>query len=568
MSITLYDIKINNYNSLFNNIIINIHNNYLIDENNIDNYLELNNIYVSNTITYNNNDLTHYTILLNSIKNKLKNIRLNNVLNTYHNLNPYQLLIPHYKSNFIFNNYGKLILDNNKFKSYAELNNIIINHIKKDIITDLAKLYNNSNDIKTIKPNDITLIKYNIYTLINTGFNLTSFINTINSIIKSKGYCKFIILPYDLTTINLFIVDIPLKLKKVKHLNNIYTNYVNSIIINNNSSVSNNTNSILDKDSHQFINTTSSKNNTQHHETLELLDKKLTDNIIKVLYLIINELDYVLSSYNKFKTLTNDKHTILEHIIFNISYNFAKKYNLPILDKYTNKFNQPIESIIKNNKYIALYYLTNHNLNKYNKTILNNLIISNIGLYSITKPYSSLIIKNEIINYINNKLPNKKISNLIITDGTAGVGGDTFTFLKMGFKKVNSVEITKTHYTIIKHNMAILNKESDKHRLNLINNDYTKIYNTLEQDIIFIDSPWGGTEYKESGKTELYMFGTNLKFNDFIKFILKQNITLFIKSPINYDVEQLHTTLYDSKSTLNINTIEVKKISNYLLICI
>lgn len=291
-------------------------------------------------------------------------------------------------------------------------------------------------------------------------------------------------------------------------------------------------------------------------------DNLLTNYIKHKLAEIQKNIIYMLkrySSLSKYHMQNKDFYEIIEHLIFNSSFDYLKQNGLKkyINKNYMNQFNEKKEILFTNNKYIQLYYPA------INDKISNKLQMTNVGLYSISKPDATL----EIINLIKKKIAFKNLNtkDLIITDGTAGLGGDTIAFAKE-FKVVNSVEIQKIHHNAIKHNAQLFNLDNINH----INDDYTKVYDKLVNNVIFLDSPWGGTSYLSDKKTELLMFGTSLKFNDFIKNCLKINkdIMIFIKCPINYSVEQLDNDLYNQSSDIKLNNFEVNGVANFLLVSI
>ena len=85
------------------------------------------------------------------------------------------------------------------------------------------------------------------------------------------------------------------------------------------------------------------------------------------------------------------------------------------------------------------------------------------GLYSVSGKEGALFIKNIICNNI-------KSRDIIITDGTANNGSDTLLLAKY-FKQINSIEIDKINFEVLKHNISIYNYKN----INLING------NTLEK---------------------------------------------------------------------------------------
>ena len=69
-----------------------------------------------------------------------------------------------------------------------------------------------------------------------------------------------------------------------------------------------------------------------------------------------------------------------------------------------------------------------------------------------------------------------KTANLTITDGTANVGGNVISFANV-FTKVNAVEINKTNFKVLQHNIKNV-YGLDNVRLH--HDDYTKIFQKLQ----------------------------------------------------------------------------------------
>ena len=175
----------------------------------------------------------------------------------------------------------------------------------------------------------------------------------------------------------------------------------------------------------------------------------------------------------------------------------------------------------------------------------DKILIDDVGKYSISLPEKSKIITNLISKYMNNN------KNITITDAMACIGGDTLSFANT-FIKVNAIETDKVRFDYLKHNMNLFNVTN----IEYYNEDYLNLYYKLKQDVIYIDPPWGGPEYKFNNKTTIKLGEYNLV--QVVKKIRQlNNSPIFIKLPGNYDMEEF--------SHFNYN-IDKKK--NYFLISI
>ena len=156
------------------------------------------------------------------------------------------------------------------------------------------------------------------------------------------------------------------------------------------------------------------------------------------------------------------------------------------------------------------------------------LLFTNESLYSSSKAKGSQKLIDIIFSLCNTY-------DVVITDGTSNIGTDSI-HLANKFKYINCVEIDKDNYFALNNNISILNT---KDNMKCYNDDINNIIETLEQDIIYIDAPWGGKNYKEQNNLKLYL--GKIEILDFyLKFKDKAKYFIF-KLPFNYDFEHLKT---------------------------
>ena len=168
---------------------------------------------------------------------------------------------------------------------------------------------------------------------------------------------------------------------------------------------------------------------------------------------------------------------------------------------------------------------------------LDDLQFDEEGLWSITIPNEANKITNIIISYLSKKNSNIIPQYLTITDATAGLGGNVISFSEK-FKQVNAIEIDKSRFAMLFNNTSIYNLSN----IVLINDDYTNIIQNLRQDIVFIDPPWGGPDYKLKQKIELKL--GNLKMDQIINKLEGKCKLVCLKLPYNYNID----TIVDSIS--------------------
>jgi 16S rRNA G966 N2-methylase RsmD len=175
------------------------------------------------------------------------------------------------------------------------------------------------------------------------------------------------------------------------------------------------------------------------------------------------------------------------------------------------------------------------------KTKRKNLKIDNESIYYISFREHAQQITNIIEDYLVKLGIDSK--DAVITDATAGVGGNTISF-GMNFKYVNSIEIDKMRYDYLKNNIDVYGLNN----INTINNDCIKVLHELDNhDVIFIDPPWGGKSYKDYNNLKLQL--SNIPIEMICKHLCDSNIMkkvpeiIILKLPINYDIFYLYNYL-------------------------
>ena len=151
------------------------------------------------------------------------------------------------------------------------------------------------------------------------------------------------------------------------------------------------------------------------------------------------------------------------------------------------------------------------------------------GEYSMTRrPDGKKILQK--MEYVLGILHDKNI-----TDLTGNVGGDTILFA-MNFKAVHSVEYKEDNFQALKNNV----EQYSLTNVTLLFGDSTKLYDWYT-DVLYIDPPWGGPDYKE--KENLDLFLGDIRIDVFVREVInKENKPrhIFLKLPKNYNFERLN----------------------------
>ena len=249
-----------------------------------------------------------------------------------------------------------------------------------------------------------------------------------------------------------------------------------------------------------------------------------------------SEEDSDLSNDNKEENIENIIENENKEDLKNI---FNYEYNLDDdEDDKSNKYDKYVEPVILENVNVFPFFKKEDIEKASNSKKL--LKITDKGKYSISKPCDAEWITNIICNFSINILK-KDPSTQIITDGTAGIGGNVIDFSKH-FLQVNAVEINKVHYEVLKNNVEAIDLKNVKtyndNFLNFI--DLFKYQNS----IFFIDPPWGGKSYKNFKYFNLKL--GKIMIHDVINILFKKGYKyVFLKAPINLNVSPiLASSLY------------------------
>ncbi|GMF22639.1 unnamed protein product [Phytophthora lilii] len=117
---------------------------------------------------------------------------------------------------------------------------------------------------------------------------------------------------------------------------------------------------------------------------------------------------------------------------------------------------------------------------------------------------------------------------LVVTDGTACVGGNVLSFCDF-FTHVNAIENDCTRVKMLRHNVQVLQKTNAK----CIHANYLDVMLELQQDVVFLDPPWGGPEYKDLEKVDLFLGG--LPLHEICTRLQGSAKCIVLKVPSNFD---------------------------------
>jgi len=167
-----------------------------------------------------------------------------------------------------------------------------------------------------------------------------------------------------------------------------------------------------------------------------------------------------------------------------------------------------------------------------------NLEMVKESIFSVSKPWDS----KKLSDFISQTLGIGSKKHATITDATANVGGNTISFTNH-FKYVNAFEINPQACSALKNNLSVYHVQKN---VNVVCGDYTKKWNTVDQNAIFFDPPWGGPEYYKKDKIDLFLGNQNIQ-NIISDIVLSGKCNIFfIKIPHNFDDKKFKNDLVDS----------------------
>lgn len=180
----------------------------------------------------------------------------------------------------------------------------------------------------------------------------------------------------------------------------------------------------------------------------------------------------------------------------------------------------------------------------------NNLKLTTEGKYSITKRKDG----EKIISIMKNVIGD--LSSKTITDATACVGGDSIHFA-LNYKYVNSIEVNKENFEVLEHNV----NEYDLTNINTYQQDAVSFFNWTT-DVLYIDPPWGGVDYKQHKQMDLNI--SSKRLDEWIEeILLRKNRPsyIFLKLPHNFNFDRFNILS-------NVEFIRPYRIRSYFLIVI
>ena len=139
-------------------------------------------------------------------------------------------------------------------------------------------------------------------------------------------------------------------------------------------------------------------------------------------------------------------------------------------------------------------------------------------------------------------IPHEKV----VYDLNAHIGGFSLRWAcKNKESKIYSIELDETVSDVLKSNVAELKLDN----VNVITGDSAKVVWDIPDtpDIIYMDPPWGGKDYKNEATIDLFYGEVNAV--ELIQQMLEKwkNVKVYFKVPLNYNFESLNNVINNYK---------------------
>ena len=175
----------------------------------------------------------------------------------------------------------------------------------------------------------------------------------------------------------------------------------------------------------------------------------------------------------------------------------------------------------------------------HNKFLLNHLKIDDASIHYI----STKEVSDKITTIISHHILLLNINFVVITDATAGVGGNAISFANT-FNFLNAIEIDEVRCSYLHNNLSMYGLNNFR----TFNTDFLQtIYSINNHSVIFIDPPWGGEDYKKHSLMQIHMNTLSLDYicNDllFNQAMKKNPQFICLKLPKNYDIYSLYSNI-------------------------
>ena len=308
------------------------------------------------------------------------------------------------------------------------------------------------------------------------------------------------------------------------------------------------------------------KINYEYFKNLCLTDDNYYINIINN----INENNY----FNNEKIISDNNYDDNNNIDIDFDNNFDNSNNDE--DVWETVIND--DKFYINNK-IARIFPVLKNFNNFSKIKIDEDSFCYITIREIAEIISKIICYH-LLEY--NLNPQKST----IIDYTAGVGGNILSFGKY-FKSIYAIEIDELRADYLKNNIGVYGYKN----ITVVNKCAIEFNNidliTLNPNVVFVDPPWGGSNYKNNENLTLSL--GNVQMEELVVDIVKKfsehytkivelnpkeknnnynNKFIILKLPKNYNIEHFYNHIKSNNNFPNYNICLYLYILNKMIVIV
>ena len=121
----------------------------------------------------------------------------------------------------------------------------------------------------------------------------------------------------------------------------------------------------------------------------------------------------------------------------------------------------------------------------------------------------------------------------VVADAFCGVGGMAIGFARAG-KKVIAIDNNEKRLSMAKRNSSLFGVQDS---IEFIGGDITQVLPSLKADSVFLDPPWGGTDYNEKEEFSFADFEPEGRLLIDISFSVADSVVMRV--PKNFNFEEL-----------------------------
>lgn len=328
------------------------------------------------------------------------------------------------------------------------------------------------------------------------------------------------------------------------------------------------------------------KINYEYFKNLCLTDDNYYINIIKN----INDNNYFNNQnyFNNEKIINDDNNNNFDNSNDNLNDNLNNNLNdystNDNLNDYSTNDEDVWETVINDDKFyinnkIARIFPVLKNFNNFSKIKIDEDSFCYITIREIAEIISKIICYH-LLEY--NLNPQKST----IIDYTSGVGGNILSFGKY-FKSIYAIELDELRADYLKNNIGVYGFKN----ITVVNKCAIEFNNidliTLNPNVVFIDPPWGGSNYKNNENLTLSL--ANVQMEELVIDIVKKysehytqivdlnpkeknnnynNKFIILKLPKNYNIEHFYAYIKSNNNFANYNICLYLYILNKMIVIV